>query len=379
MHKKQLQTKKTLPSWQHRAYCFFALLTASLMPLPAQAEVYDPDTASSRCRSLMDSVDNLRKLENDSEALQAIKRCIDLGIDPPTRTRPDGGTSPAAGVPKVQLPSRTCPPFSTCLYSARVNAPPPVVTLGGEASDLPIQSVYTAPQFYGHLPDPIPPHLVNGATIYFVGKNNKITAPKDSLVYPTHSTNFYADGKRITVSETHILTPPAPEGKIMEQKPVILHQQTHLNFDDSGIIVLAEGYAGKIGDQEIVAGDLVYISHSAEMWLPPKTKLYPYPMGSNPEGVHRSSPVWEAYRGPRIQEPQNMIVIEGDDKPGKVVWWREVPIEGEEETVLRQIRPLTFPHWIPQAIRVLLKAPIATDTDKISHCCEGEASASPFS
>lgn len=333
MSKNQMHDSKTSPIRLCVRKWAIAALAATLLPLSAQAQaVYSPDSASANCNALINSADTLRSLDNNSAAARAVRLCIDMGIDPPLRTRNADGKQQAAGVPSSQIPRRTCPPFGACLMSARVNSRS-ATSSDGNIKDLPIASVYTAPQFKGHLPDPIPAHLINGSTMYFQGDDYPITPPKDSLIYPTYSSNYYADGGRERISNTHIMTAPAPKGEIMEQKPTKVHAKTRMNFDDSGIIVLAEGYRGKIDGVTFKAGEPVWINHAGDITLPPGTKLYPLPMGSNPKGAHIDSPTWEPYRGPAYKVPADLVLeVTKKTVPGaKTVWWKEVPIEEEAD------------------------------------------------
>lgn len=306
-----------------------ALSLVSIPPAPALAgPPPDPEPAAALCRQFTGSVRNMRELAGRREAIEAIQLCIDLGVDPPLKARRDYGRAPSPNVATAQLPSRTCPPFATCLYSARVAsaAADPVNLSGGGNNgggfDFPSNSVYNAPQFEGHLPEEIPEHLENGCTVYFYG-DVTITPPANSLIYSDGATNYYADGGRENISDGHVMCPPAPNGNIMGQQPITVNEQATFNFDDGGIIVLPAGFTGTINGQQVRGGDIIVINHADDLTVPPGTKLYPFPMGSNPNGAHADDPNHQPYTGPAIQLPNNPAVTVGNgNQPGTGVWWQ---------------------------------------------------------
>lgn len=295
-------------------------------PVPSAAQTYSPDAAAAKCRQFTNSVRNLRELADRSDVLTAVKTCIDLGVDPPLKARNQYGRAPASGVATAQIPGQTCPPFATCLYGARVNAAAanPLALNSGDGNtinDSTVNSVYNAPQFTGHLPEEIPEHLENGGTIYFYGADVDITAPSDSLLYPDAGTNYYADGGNEQISDGHVMTPPAPNGEIMKQEPVVPKQQVKFNFDDGGIMVLPDGFSGIIGGKQVQGGDIIVINHAEDILIPPGTKLYPFPMGSHPSGEHAGDHNHEPYTGPPIKLPPADITVNQNDEPGVAIWW----------------------------------------------------------
>ncbi|MCH2546981.1 MAG: hypothetical protein MK052_05175 [Alphaproteobacteria bacterium] len=94
-------------------------MATALTPSAAQAQ-YNPAAAATRCRQFTTSERNMRALADNNAALNAFVICIDLGVDPPLKARQEYGRGPAAGVSMAQVSGRTCPPFATCLYGARV-------------------------------------------------------------------------------------------------------------------------------------------------------------------------------------------------------------------------------------------------------------------
>lgn len=305
-----------------------AASSASLMLSPSSAAAITPDAAASECRQWFNSVRNVQELSNNQRVLIAVKRCIDLGIDPPLKLRKDYGRSPASGVATAQIPGTTCPPFATCLYSARVNTRAGQQSLnygvGGTDSainDMVVNSVYSAPQFVGHLPATVPQHLTNGGTVYFYG-DVKMTPPNSSLLYPDSGVNYFADGGAENITNGHVMTPPPPNGEIMAQRPVIVNQNAKVNFDDGGIIMLPAGFSGVINGRAVSGGDLVIINHAEDFFVPAGTSLYPFPMGSHPAGEHASDHNHQPYNGPPIKLPQNVEVqVQSGNQPGDTVWW----------------------------------------------------------
>lgn len=309
-----------------------AVTALSLLPLPSNPALAgpapNPEPAAALCRQFTGAVRNMRELAGRRDAIQAIQTCINLGVDPPLKARRDYGRAPSPNVATAQLPSRTCPPFATCLYSARVAAAAadPVNLSGGGGNnggvfEMPPNSVYNAPQFEGHLPDEIPEHLEDGCTVYFYG-DVTITPPANSLIYSDGATNFYADGGRETVSDGHVMCPAAPNGNIMGQQPITVNEQALFNFDDGGIIVLPAGYTGVINGQQVKGGDAIVINHADDLLVPPGTKLYPFPMGSNTDGAHADDPNHQPYDGPPIQMPNNPAATANNaNQPGTDVWW----------------------------------------------------------
>lgn len=319
-----------------------AIITCMVTAQPATAQNYDPDAAAARCRQFTNSVRNLRELSDRRDVLMAVRICIGLGIDPPLKARRDYGRSPASGVAAAQIPGRTCPPFATCLYSARVNeastAPVTYNAVGGSRrgggnggsgggtgsgstiNSLPVNSAFNAPNFTGHLPNQIPEHLVNGGTIYFYG-NTSITPPANSLLYPDGATNQYADGGAEGISNGHVMTPPAPNGNIMAQQPVITNRQVLFNFDDGGVMVMPPGFVGVINGQEVRGGDTVLVNHADDILIPSGTQLYPFPMGSHPAGEHAGEHNHAPYTGPPVTVPPSDVRVDNNGLPGVGVWW----------------------------------------------------------
>lgn len=318
--------------WKY-VYPVLAGMAVSCLPLSfssAQAATFDPDVASAQCREFISSVRNPLELADNTEALAAIKICIDLGVDPPLKVRNDYGRAPASGITTNQIAGRTCPPFSTCLYGARVSesgADPIRYNEGGSGgrTNAPIEGAYTAPQFSGHLPPEIPEHLTNGSTIYFYGNAISITPPMNTLIYPASGMNYYADGGIEVIQEGHVMTPAAPNGDIMAQRPVTVNQETLFNFDDGGALLLPAGYTGNIGGVEVKAGDIVLLLHSGDVRIPAGTKLYPLPMGNLGGGVHANEPEWQPYSGPQIKYPPNALVFNQPTQPGEGKWWTLPP------------------------------------------------------
>jgi uncharacterized membrane protein YgcG len=481
MHEQQrpqpAATQNTQNRLWHQLCSLMAMMVASYIVMfssTATAQEYDPDAAAANCRQFTQSVRNLRELADRQDVLTAVKMCIDLGIDPPLKARRDYGRTSATGVAMAQIPGRTCPPFSTCLYGARVNesAVDPIRYnagsggtinaydglgggagafyarnntgaggggggsgegtgygngvgigggrigsgdsifngdgrggvptdgsggtnggggaggggtggggtggggtggggtggggtggggtggggtggggtggggtggggtggggtggggtggggtggggTGGGIGGLPIDNVYDAPQFAGHIPPEIPEHLVDGATVYFYGNDIAVTPPMNSLIYPINGQNYYADGGPEIIQEGHIMTPPAQNGEVMKQTPITVNQQVLFNFDDGGIMILPNGYVGVIGGIEVRGGDLILLYHSEDVLIPTGTKLYPLPMGSHPQGEHINDPEWEPYNGPPIIYPPNALVFNDPAFPGQGVWW----------------------------------------------------------
>lgn len=304
-----------------------ALAIAATLPSapPALAQTYSVDAAAARCRAFTSSVRNLRELSDRQDVLNAVRICIDLGIDPPLKARNQYGRAPSTSVATSQIPGQTCPPFATCLYGARVNsaAENPLALNSGSGNTInnsTAPSVYNAPQFTGHLPDTIPDHLQNGGTIYFYGSDVDITAPADSLLYPDSGTNFYADGGNEQISNGHVMTPPAPNGDIMAQEPVTTKQQVQFNFDDGGIIVLPDGFTGTINGQQVRGGEPIIIEHGGDILVPAGTKLYTFPSGTNSDGVHAHEADNPDYTGPPIKVPDG-VHVENVGDPGVATWW----------------------------------------------------------
>lgn len=293
----------------------------------AAAQPVSPDAAAAQCRQWFDSVDNIAELSGNPNVLVDMRRCMDLGIDPPLKARPDFGRHPARGVARSQIPNRTCPPFETCLYSARVN------TSGGQAlnygmggtgssiADMPVSSAYSAPQFIGHLPPSTPQHLREGGTIYFYG-SVRLTPPNSSLIYEDKGMNYYSDGSRENIRNGHVMVPPPdPRGAVMEQKPVIVNQTAKINFDDGGVMVMPSGFSGTINGQNIVGGDIIIVDHAEDMLIPSGTRLYPFPQGSHQEGAHVNDKNYVQYNGPPIQRPNAKLTITNKNQPGVNQWW----------------------------------------------------------
>lgn len=305
-----------------------AVTVASFMPAPASAAGITPDSAAAKCRQWFSSVENTVELAGNRKVLIDMKRCMDLGVDPPLKVRPDYGRKPSESVARSQIPSRTCPPFATCLYSARVNSSggqPLNYGMGGPGStlnDLPVSSAYSAPQFIGHLPSEVPPHLTDGGTIYFYGEV-ELRVPNSSLIYEDAGMNYYADGSNETIKNGHVMVPPPdPRGDIMKQKPITVRQDTKMNFDDGGVMIMPAGFKGVIGSTRIEAGDTVIVNHAEDMMVPQGTKLYPFPQGSHPEGAHVNEANYEPYQGTAIKAPQGAIMtIQNKNVPGVEKWW----------------------------------------------------------
>jgi len=306
---------------------FSAALCLSLMPTAASAQV-TPQQAKNRCYQYFNSVQNLQELAYNQNALVATRRCIELGIDPPMKMRPNYGRSPASGVATAMLPGTTCPPFATCLYSARVNNNATQSLnygVGGQGDSLGGNlggGTFSAPQFNGHLPEQIPEHLEDGATIYFYGEVT-ISPPSDSLMYPDGSMNYYADGGQEVIRNGHVMTPPAPDGDIMAQRPVRVNENAKMNFDDGGIIVLPDGVTGVINGQQVRGGEIIVINHADDILVPAGTKLYPFPSGSHPAGEHVHEHNHEPYDGPPVKMPTNVAASTNNNEvPGVAQWWQ---------------------------------------------------------
>lgn len=319
-----LGNKRTTP-WLMAA----TIAIAALSPItPVQAAAITPDSAAAKCKQWFNSVENPIELSNNRQVLLDMKRCMDLGIDPPLQARPDYGRQPARGVARSQIPSRTCPPFATCLYSARVNTAggqPLNYGMGGTGTninDVPVSSAYSAPQFIGHLPSETPVHLKDGGTIYFYGEV-ELKVPNASMVYEDAGMNYYSDGSGDTIKNGHVMVPPPdPRGDIMQQKPVVLRQDAKMNFDDGGVMIMPEGFTGVIGSTRIEAGDVVIVNHAEDMMVPNGTKLYPFPQGSLPEGAHVNEANYVPYQGTPIKAPQNAVMtIQNRNVPGVEKWW----------------------------------------------------------
>lgn len=298
------------------------------LPTGAAAQV-TPQQAKNRCYQYYNSVQNLQELAYNQNALVATRRCIELGIDPPLKMRPDYGRSPASGVATAMIPGTTCPPFATCLYSARVNnntSQSLNYGVGGQGGSLGGTlgggGTFSAPQFTGHLPPQIPEHLEDGSTIYFYGEVT-ISPPANSLLYPDGGTNYYADGAREVITNGHVMTPPAPNGDIMAQRPVIVNEVAKMNFDDGGIIVIPANTTGFINGREVRGGDIVIINHTEEFVVPAGTALYPFPMGSHPAGEHADDHNHAPYTGPPIKLPTNVDEkAQNPGEPGIAQWWQ---------------------------------------------------------
>lgn len=302
--------------------------TMVLAPLPAMAAAITPDSAAANCKQWFDSVDNRVELANNRQALMDMKRCMDLGVDPPLKARPDYGRQPARGVARSQIPSRTCPPFATCLYGARVNASkgqPLNYGMGGTGTsinDVPVSSAYSAPQFIGHLPSETPAHLIDGGTVYFYGEV-EVKVPNAAMIYEDAGMNYYSDGSGDTIKNGHVMVPPpTPRGDIMQQKPIVLQQQAKMNFDDGGVMIMPQGVSGVIGSTRIEGGDTIIVNHADDMLVPKGTKLYPFPQGSHPEGAHVNEANYVPYEGSPIKAPQGAVMtIQNRNVPGVEKWW----------------------------------------------------------
>lgn len=285
-----------------------AMAVTGFLPSPAKAQI-TPDTAAADCLGRINAVDNPQELANNQGALLSVKRCIDLGIDPPLKTRPDWGRSPASGVAKTQIPGLTCPPFATCLYSARVNTTGSqslnygIGGTGNSINDAP-PGTYTAPQFTGPVPPAVPEHLEGGGAIYFHG-DAVLTPPNTSLVYPDAGMNYYADGGRENINNGHVMVPAPPNGDVMAQQPIIINDDAVINFDQYGAIIqLPRDMHGTIAGRQVQGGDLIIVRHEGAMNLPAGTGIYPF--GSEASGAI----------------PGNVaMTVTDEDDPGTDVWW----------------------------------------------------------
>lgn len=191
---------------------------------------------------------------------------------------------------------------------------------GSTINSSPVNSAYAAPNFTGHLPNEIPAHLENGGTIYFYG-NATVVPPADSLLYPDNAANQYADGGAEAINNGHIMTPPAPNGDIMSQQPVVTSRAVLFNFDDGGVMRMPPGFVGVINGVQVRGGDLVVVRHSDDILVPAGTQLYPFPMGSSANGEHAGEGNSEPYTGPPLIVPPGDVTVRNNNLPGVSVWW----------------------------------------------------------
>lgn len=284
-----------------------AFATALCLPSTASAQI-TPDSAAADCLGRLNAVRNVQELRHDQQALLSVKRCIDLGIDPPLKARKDYGRSPASGVATAQIPGTTCPPFATCLYSARVNTRS-MQTLnygiggtGSSINDMPPGS-YTAPQFNAPVPPVVPQHLEGGGIIYFHG-DATLTPPNTSLIYPDAGMNYYADGTRENFRNGRVMVPAPPGGDVLSQTPIIVNDDaTTFSGDEYGVLIqLPRDVIGTIAGREVRGGDYILIRHEGRISVPAGTGIYPLGEAGVP--------------------PSNIaMTLTNQNQPGTGQWW----------------------------------------------------------
>lgn len=320
--------------WKHKVVGIAVLAICCFFPpssYAADAEV--AEAVAANCRAYFAANPDWTALSADRVALFTIKQCIDMGFDPPLRSRDNKGSSSrnnassATGV----LPTLTCPPFAPCFYVVRANNSPRTVlnsiTSGQSFNQFSGGSTFDAPQFPPGPPlDPsnLPSHLVNGSTIYFYGRVC-FTPPDTAFLVPNHGMHTYADGSQICMDTGHVMLPPSPGCEIVNNTVFItLGQDAKLNFDDSGIIILPTGFQGVIGGRAVRGGQPIHIAHRRDIFLPRGTRIYPIPNISQPAdigGDHSPPIAYPPYDGCQIVLPPSPPMLTFTSGPPDTRWW----------------------------------------------------------
>lgn len=329
--KKHIYTITTSRRFRGRTATFLAtgllaVLFCSAPAFPSLAQTRAQIAAT--CWHMVNNANTVQDLSVDRDAFIAALKCRDRGVDPHPRLRPNYGRSGqgASTTARSQIPSRTCPPFTTCHYGARIATTAAgnlnTVAEGQSFVNVGYGNVYRAPQFSGNLPASyMPEHLANGGTIYFYG-GACVVSPPQSLVVPNSGFNQYSDGGSDCYSNGgHLMVPSIENGDIMAQQPVTVQHDTEMNWDYSGIIVLPNGFSGVINGQQVTGGVPIFLNHSDDFYVPAGTQLYTLPNGTNPNPNPENTPPIEypPYTGPDIIYPDGMIVF--DNGPPETRWW----------------------------------------------------------
>lgn len=269
---------------------------------------------SGMCKDLVDN-NNMAEVAADKQTQIKLTKCVLKGIDPPIKARTDGGTKPARGVPAATMDATICPPFAPCLVTSRLNVTGGLYADGdgGVGAAVP-PTRYSAPQFSSHLPDVWPEELEGGGTVYFSGTVS-VTPPDGGLIYSGNTPNYYSDGATVSITESHVAVPKLPGGNVMAGDHIVMNQDARINFDDGGVVVLPNGFNGTMGGKAVKGGDKVIINHAGDMRMPKGTKLYPFPTGSHPNGVHKNEANYTPYSGPAIQKPGDAVLTVNDTIP----------------------------------------------------------------
>lgn len=288
-------------------------------------------TVNNACMGLFDSVRNPVTLINEEKALNLVQECILYGVDPLLILRPRSGTAPAKSIPRERIQGTTCAPFESCFNKTSTlrKADPRdllysnnATFTGGGAGGKSVRSTfagpYDAPQFNTKTPtnEQLPAHLDNGGSVTVYG-DGSLAVPDDSLVNPDNATNYYAEnGKTNFTRDSTVYVPPSVNGQIAQQAPIIVMQNTVIQFSDGGLIQLPAVFDGYINGRHVTGGQWIYIAHNGKLQVPSGTGIYPMPSGSTPLNPNVD------YTGPNPSLPSNVSMqVNERNQPGEARWW----------------------------------------------------------
>lgn len=311
----------------------FGLLTTSATAQTVEEYAYEPPktfgAVNGACIGLFDANPNPATLYNGKAYLTLVKECILYGVDPPINTRFHAGEAPARSISRKRYISGMCAPFESCFdktSTLRQSDPRDLLYQnnetfsGGGTGGRSIRTVfngpYDAPQFDTATPDNLPPHLKNGGSVTIYGDGN-VRVPEDSLVNPDNGNNFYAENGQASLNrDSTIHVPPAVNGQIAQQAPIIVMQDSVIQFSDGGLIHLPAGFEGTINGRRVTGGQWVYIAHNGKLRIPSGTGIYPMPAGST--GMNPDMD----YTGPSPSLPGNVALrVNERNQPGDDRWW----------------------------------------------------------
>lgn len=89
----------------------------------AQDVMRDPAQTLARCRNYLNSDQSIEKIAEDDQKVLELASCVEYGMDPPLKRRPEGGKTASKAASSGQLSNMQCPPFGSCLFGARTNRP----------------------------------------------------------------------------------------------------------------------------------------------------------------------------------------------------------------------------------------------------------------